>query len=129
MINQNEFVKGYVDAALWSTTDCCEEQDIDYNLDDCFNKVSERCFKAMQKDCSEFIKENETDLRQFKTDTDCDDFRLGFLFWLNRCRHGVGFWEEDTLAAERLSTAAHQYGDFPLYGDFEEGVVKSHHWG
>lgn len=137
-ININQFLKGYIDAALWSTTDTRPEDTagIDpYNLDEHFDDVSPACRKAMLDDCEDFIQCNAAKLEAFKPcNENCDDWRLGFLFWLNRSGHGSGFWDESNehpydVIGEELSDAAKVYGTFEIYGDFDLGVVRSHHWG
>lgn len=132
-ININQFIKGYIDAALWSTTDCYDNEGNEtYNLDDEFDSVSPNCLTAMQKDCQKFIDENNDNLIAFKALANCDDFRLGFLFWLNREGHGSGYWDElanGEDVGETLSTACRNWGEFPLYGDFNKGYVCSHHYG
>lgn len=135
MIDLDKFLQGYISAALWSTMDCRDEAGNDiYNLDDEFDDVSPACRAAMKKDCEDFITAQRDRLEAFKGDTGCDDFRLGFLFWLNREGHGSGFWDEqvrtdDRTLGEELSDACRPYGSFPLYGDFEMGCVRSHHYG
>ena len=129
-ININIFLQGYISAALWSTTDCRDEEGNDtYNLDDEFNSVSDNCRAAMLKDCEDFIAANSENLEKFKAEIYCEDFNLGFLFWLNRTGHGSGFWEEGTIVGDELSEACKPYGEFYIYGDFEDGCVKSHHYG
>lgn len=132
-INIDQFLKGYIASALWSTTDCYDEEGSEtYNLDDEFDNVSPNCRKAMQEDCRAFIRENEQNLIEFKALADCDNFRLGFLFWLNREGHGSGYWDELTngeTIGDTLSDACQRWGEFPLYGDFEKSCVCSHHYG
>jgi len=131
-INLDNFLAGYIECALWSTTDCRDEEGNDsYSLDDEFSDVSYKCRAAMLSDCGDFITSQNTLLEAFKEATGADDGRLGFLFWLNREGHGSGFWDEtngDELG-EMLSDACKPYGEFCLYGDFEAGVVRSHHYG
>lgn len=135
MINVDQVLSGYIGAALWSTMDCRDEEGNEtYNLDDEFDNVSAPCRVAMLSDCVDFVNAQSDKLEEFKAlaGAQCDDWRLGFLFWLNREGHGSGFWDElpsgETLGDE-LSDACKPYGSFPLYGDFEAGVVKSHHYG
>lgn len=136
MIDINNFLAGYIGAALWSTTDYYDEEGNDsYSLDDEFDSVSDKCHSAMLSDCTDFLEANRETLEAFKDEAGCDDWRLGFLFWLNRSGHGSGFWDEcangtegDELG-EKLSDASKVYGEFCLYGDFEMGCVRSHHYG
>lgn len=135
MIDVQKFLSGYIGAALWSTTDCRDEEGNEtYSLDDEFDNVSDKCRAAMLSDCDDFIADHGEKLVAFKGDAGCDDWRLGFLFWLNRSGHGSGFWDEYVRSADRtlgdqLSDACKDYGTFELYGDFEAGVVCSHHYG
>lgn len=132
MINIDKFLAGYIGCALWSTTDCRDADGNDtYSLDDEFDDVSEACRAAMRSDCDDFISSQRQNLMWFKARTDADDWRLGFLFWLNREGHGSGFWDETNggAAGEKLSEASTPYGSFDLFGDFDMGVVRSHHYG
>lgn len=134
MIDINKFLSGYIGAALWSTTDSRDDdQDGNhpYNLDDEFDDVSDACRAAMLSDCDDFIKANQNNLHWLKAKCpNCDDWRLGFLFWLNRSGHGSGYWDEGGgVPGDLLSDAAKVYSSFELYGDFDMGVVRSHHYG
>ncbi len=131
-INIKQFLSGYIGAALWSTTDSRDPEGKDtYPLDDEFNRVSEPCKAAMLSDCEDFVQSQNALLEQFKEETNADDWRLGFLFWLNREGSGSGFWDEksDCESGDKLSDACKPYGEFPLFGDFDMGVVRSHHYG
>jgi hypothetical protein len=131
MIDINKFLEGYIDAALWSTTDSRDEEGNDtYNLDDEFSDVSDKCRAAMLSDCEDFVNANRELLEAFKEMTGRDDDYLGHDFWLNREGHGTGFWDRGAgEVGDKLSDACEPYGSFYLYGDFEAGVVKSHHYG
>jgi hypothetical protein len=138
MIDIQKFLAGYIGAALWSTTDSRDAEGNDtYNLDDEFDHVSDACKAAMLSDCNDFVNANAASLEAFKAEAgpNCDDWRLGFLFWLNRSGHGSGFWDELPSSSEarhlgdELSDAAKVYSTFELFGDFEAGCVRSHHYG
>lgn len=138
MIDIQKFLAGYIGAALWSTTDSRDPDGNDmYNLDAEFDSVSEPCRAAMLEDCNDFVTANLIALEEFKeaAGVNCDDWRLGFLFWLNRHGHGSGYWDElpsgsdAAHRAEELSEAAKVYSSFELFGDFEAGFVRSHHYG
>ena len=126
MISLDDFFKGYGEAALWSTTDMDDE---DTHLDRYGYQLSPACKKAMHGDCAKFIAENITALHHFRAVTQCDDWRLGFLFWLNRDGHGVGFWETNHSVGDKLSDASKPWGSFGLYADHTVELIKSHHWG
>lgn len=131
-INIENVLAGYIGCALWSTTDCRDEADNDtYSLDDEFSDVSGDCKIAMRSDCDDFVTAQRQNMEWFKARTGCDDWRVGMLFWLNRSGHGSGFWDEGNggTPGELLSDASKPYGTFELFGDFEAGVVRSHHYG
>jgi hypothetical protein len=130
MIDMNQFLRGYIDAALWSTTDTRDEESEPYTLDDEFDGVSNICRIAMLSDCCDFALANYHPLLAFKERTGRDDSDLGHDFWLTRAGHGAGYWDRGAGAlGESLSAAARVYSTFEIYGDFEKGVVCSHHYG
>lgn len=132
MVDIQKFLSGYIKAALWSTTGNYDEEGNEwYLLDDEFDSVSEKCKNAMLSDCEDFVTANSELLEEFKKETGADDWRLGLLFWLDREGHGSGFWDEKSNCAsgDSLSDACQPYGSFPLYGDFDDGIVKSHYYG
>jgi hypothetical protein len=136
MIDINVFLNGYIECALWAEGDYYDEDGTDYfKFEDEFDKVSDACKAAMLSDCEDFISANRETLEAFKYEANCDDWRLGVLFWLNRSGHGSGYWDEcnsgtkgDELG-EKLSDAAKIYSTFDLFGDFEMKCVRSHHFG
>jgi hypothetical protein len=136
MIDINKFLAGYIGAALWSTTDCRDEEGNEtYTLDDEFDSVSDACKASMLSDCEDFINANRETLEAFKDATGREDEYLGHDFWLTREGHGTGFWDrlpnghEQSELGDILTDAAKVYSSFPLFGDFEMGCVRSHHYG
>lgn len=114
----NPFEQGYVEAALWSTSDDNDEAlDKNYSVHD----IALEVLAEMREDCARFIKLNMDDLEALSPD------RAGALFWLNRNGHGSGFWDEDGLeksAAERLDKSSEDFGPVDLYvGD--DGFVHA----
>jgi hypothetical protein len=136
MVDINKFLQGYIACAMWAEGDYSDEEGNNYyHFEDEFDRVSNNCKTAMLADCEDFVYANLDTLEEFKNEAKCDDWRLGFLFWLNRSGHGSGFWDEcasgtrgDELG-EKLSDAAKVYSTFDLFGDFEMGCVRSHHYG
>lgn len=111
-IEQEKFLKGYLTAALWSTTDESDESggvplDKNYNIED----FSETALEIAKKDCAAFQETNAADL----ADIDCE--QAGTDFWLTRNRHGTGFWDRgyEAALAHRLTEAAHVYGSVDLW--------------
>ena len=131
MINIEKFLSGYIDCALWSSVDTYEDTGEFYSLDSEFSSVSDNCKTEMLDDCKDFLHHNTDNLLKFKELAECDDERLGMLFWLNRNRHGSGYWDElvndHAYIGETLSDACKPYGSFDLYGDFGSGMVRSHY--
>lgn len=117
----DEFTRGYIEAALWSSTDESTPQggdplDKNYGLED----IAPETLEQMAQDCRLFQTENAGILLTSYNE-ESKNFtpsRAGFCFWLNRNGHGSGFWDEEELLPkfrEPLSEAAHKFGEFDLY--------------
>lgn len=118
-----EFFKAYVQCALWSSTDNADESggeplDKNYNI----NHIGGKTLGQMSFDCEEFRLANAADLEFVQSFNMCDMAKAGHNFWLNRNRHGSGFWDEyfgtdEALRAAftRLSNASKAFGCFNLY--------------
>lgn len=117
----DDFTRGYVDGALWSTTDNSDQyggQPLDENYG--IGDIAESTLRQMQFDCVEFQKGCEDELEVVRTI--CGDKRAGMLFWLNRNGHGSGFWDEYggadpnlCRAFEALAKSASAFGEVCLY--------------
>lgn len=122
------FIAAYVQCALWSSTD---ESDESGGKPLCENysmtSLSPETLAQMRHDCVHFLEENHENLNI--VEPFCDMDRAGHNFWLNRNRHGSGFWDEYNgnsksirKAFTRLSDASKVYGSFDLYiGD--DGMI------
>ncbi len=111
-----EFVRAYVEAALWSTTDDNEvPMDTNYGPED----MAEEAMAEATAECCVFWDENIQDLEGL------DPAQAGHDFWLTRCGHGVGFWDRDLgELGKRLTEASQRYGEKWLYvGD--DGLIYS----
>lgn len=112
------FTEGYLEAALWSSTNPDAD---DRPMDDDFGIIdlSSKTIEAAKKDCQSFQEANADDLDA----SGLPVAEQGYLFWLNRNGHGVGFWDRPGgEVGDRLSDAAHDYGSVDLYvGD--DGAV------
>ncbi len=109
MISQlDDFTRGYIEAALWSTSD---EDDVplDYNFS--IADIHQTSLRAIIQDASTFQNENRELLRGE------DLSRAGHDFWLTRNHHGAGFWDGGYSkdVGDRLTVAAHKYGEVDLY--------------
>lgn len=105
----NEFVKGYLEAAVWSSTgEDGEPLDRDHSADD-FSKGSVE--KAVE-DSASFIDAN----RELLDSTGGSWSQHGHDFWLTRNGHGAGFWDRGYGAAgDALTKAAHGFGEATVY--------------
>lgn len=109
-----DMVRGYVECALWSTTD-----DDDDPLDDwaTISDVAAETLAAMVADCADFATgETLADLESLAQSGAADWGRHGHDFWLTRNGHGAGFWDRGYgEAGDRLAAAAKVYGESDLY--------------
>lgn len=110
----DRFTRGYIDCALWSTLDQSDEntggEPMDRNYS--FSDIAPDTLARMVEDCRMFQDDNRQDLDWCALPLD----RQGHDFWLNRNRHGSGFWDEgDDPVFRRLSDASKAWGTFDLY--------------
>lgn len=111
----DDFLNGYITAALWSTNDDSDEDggeplDQNYSQDD----ISSELMEKMREDCRKFLaqcghlitEENHIDKQELFA-------HAGHHFWLNRCGHGTGFWDGGWAkpAATILSDACEEFGE------------------
>ena len=129
----DQFVRGYVDAALWSSTDNADASggrplDDNYTAAD----IARASLQSMKRDCARFVKRNRRDLASYcelvvrhGESASCMEF-AGHDFWLTRNGHGSGFWDRDgvgesgapagpTGLGARLTDAAHAFGTSDIY--------------
>lgn len=106
------FTRGYIDCALWSSTDESTPQggepfDRNYTADD----LAPEALAAVVDHCARFQAEQAIDLQDAG-----DAGRNGHDFWLTRNGHGAGFWDRGYGdVGDRLTAAAHAYGESDLY--------------
>lgn len=106
-ISPDEFVKGYLEAALWTSGDEVKGNNTTPTTD----SFSEEALAKADADCSAFVEMAGDHLSQ-----DLDT--MGHLFWLNRNGQGSGFWDEGSLDEadqQFLDELAHQFGECDLY--------------
>lgn len=118
----DNFTRSYLAACLWSSNDEStpaggEPFDKNYTLADFAPEAIERAMA----DCARFQAEQAGNLELAGLDAD----RAGHCFWLNRCEHGSGFWDEkmesagdshqEAAACSRLSDASHVFGNLDPY--------------
>lgn len=125
-IMNDPFIRGYFEAALFSSTDDKDRPlDANYGIADfapeTVQKMVADCEK-FQAECGDLLTdENLT----FRGRYDAQQ-RGGHDFWLTREHHGAGFWDGDWKpeAGAKLTEAARKFGPFELYvGD--DGKIHS----
>lgn len=115
----NPFELGYVEAALWSTSDDDDEAlERNFSIED----IAPDTLQEMRDDCTSFMKININDLEELQPE------RAGALFWFSRNEHGTGFWDEDSISSDaakaRLDKCSDEFGPVDLYvGD--DGFVHA----
>lgn len=111
-MNLKGFARAYIIAALWSSYDNASNPlDENYTADD----IAAETLATMYADCQRFISENAAALEEYAKSY--GDTSAGHDFWLTRNRHGAGFWDRGIPGdiGERLTRAAHAFGDCDLY--------------
>jgi hypothetical protein len=102
------FTRGYLEAALWTSTDDDDEPlDGLYTLDD----FADGSLIEAVETCRQFQESGAADLEGRNPS------RAGGDFWLTRNRHGAGYWDGDYPegAGRRLTDAAHAWGSSDAY--------------
>jgi hypothetical protein len=115
-----EIIDGYMECALWASTDG-EEGNLDdrYITDDIEGELRSK----MRTDCGDFFGSAGDALgvviNRLK---DASYGGIGHDFWLTRNRHGTGFWDrysgpDLTLVAalKHLSDLSHNFGEYTIY--------------
>lgn len=110
----SEALQGYVECALWSTTDSAETT-LDDNYD--ASDIQADTMKVMQGDVADFLGAIEQrDLNAYLETFSME--ALGHDFWLTRNGHGAGFWDRGLgETGQRLTAMSKPYGEFNLYVD------------
>ena len=111
-----EFITGYIECLLWSSSDDNGESLEFYNLS---KSAHEKCVN----DCREFITGNLDDLQEYAGALSWGN--AGHDFWLTRNGHGAGFWDRGLDAlGERLTKAAHDFGGIDPYLNDDTNEVE-----
>lgn len=107
------FTRGFLECALWSSTDGSREDGGD-PLDDnwTIESIAPACVELLAKECERFQVDNQADLESAKSIA-----HAGHDFWLTRNGHGAGFWDGDypDAVGERLTADSERYGEVDLY--------------
>lgn len=88
---ESEFLRGYLECAIWSSSDPDSEEPLDstYTIDD----IDADWLKVAEEDCAVFGRNFAFKLQEFGELTGCEDSHLGHDFWLTRNGHGTGYWD------------------------------------
>jgi hypothetical protein len=111
----DEFVYGYILAALWYSTD---SNDVPLDQNHSPSDLTPHARNLMVEDCTAFVFANEEQLLRASDELGRDMDHLGHDFWLTRNRHGAGFWDRyelDIALRNHLTDAAHAFGECSLY--------------
>lgn len=110
-----DFLAGYIECALWSSTDQSTQSggcplDDNYGADD----IDTSALDSIRAECADFIEHNKADLDAYIEALGAES--AGHDFWLTRNGHGAGFWDRGLGAlGDRLTTASKPYGEVYLY--------------
>lgn len=99
----DKFTTGYLDCALWSSTDNSTESggyplDDNYGLED----IAPEAMAIIVNDCKQFQESND----DLIGDDLADWGQAGHDFWLTRNGHGAGFWDGEWEKSGKALTAA-----------------------
>jgi glutamine cyclotransferase len=108
MNNKLAFIIGYIDAALFADTP--EEYEGD--------GLSEESHAALVTEAAAFYDENLEDIEMYSEGVT----QAGHDLWYTRNGHGVGYWEVEGAAANRLNEAAYELGGCDLY-EGDDGLL------
>jgi hypothetical protein len=128
----DNFTRGYIVCALWSSTDNSNDQggdplDDNYSLDD----LAPATLETIKADCADFQMSNKGLLTQayklypLSGEQHAPEEQAGHDFWLTRNGHGAGFWDRGIgIVGEKLTVSSKVYGSVDLYvGD--DGLIYS----
>src|SRR5208282_3122620 len=123
----DDFTRGYIEAALWSSNDESDPSggdpmDKNYDIGD----IDKDSLREITQTCQNFQKENQDLLGQAyqrpgygRPEEYTAEARAGHDFWLTRNGHGAGFWDRRELEegglGDQLTEKAKAYGESALY--------------
>jgi hypothetical protein len=112
-IFNDEFATGFIETALWSSTDDeGEPLDDTYSIDD-FTKAS---LEQLLATANDFESANEDLLEKAYEATGKNARQAGYDFWLTKEGHGAGFWDGDWGDyGDRLDDLSTPYGEDYIY--------------
>jgi hypothetical protein len=121
---RNDFLAGYIECALWASSEQREDQP-NYGEDFTGFDLAPGTRKKMAQECADFEEANAADLAlAYESPVGYNAARAGHDFFLTRNRHGAGFWDRGLgEVGDRLTEAAHSYGEQNLYQDDEDELI------
>lgn len=107
MIELDEFTRGYLSCAIWSSNDA-DGNALDRDYD--YSHLSPSALERAVTDCDAFQRVHGADIAGRES-------LAGHDFWLTRNGHGSGFWDGDWAeeVGTRLTDASHAFGECDLY--------------
>jgi hypothetical protein len=117
MPDLNAMLAGYLECALWASTDNSDESGGDPLDDNYFvTDIAEESQTAARQDCTDFLHhatEHDIDLDALYPRNSSG---IGHDLWLTRNYHGVGFWDRGHgKPGDILSDLAHGMGGSDAY--------------
>lgn len=111
----NEFLDGYIEAALFSSLDDHDQPlDSNYSADD----LAAETLAQFKIDCQTFYNQNYDAISN-------DIKKAGIDFWFTRTGAGAGFWDGDWPEhGDALTEASHRFGELGLIVG-EDGLIYS----
>ncbi len=113
----DNFTKGYIEAALWSSLDDNEDSlENNYTV----HNISMKTLAKITHDCIEFQEENKDNLNKayelYPENEWTKEEQAGHDFWLTRNGHGCGFWDRDIgEVGDILTEVCDKWGAFYLF--------------
>lgn len=124
-MSESQFLRAYIECALWSSTECNEDGDMGEPLDANYSEddIAPATLETMREECADFQESNARLLAQAYATGSYDESQAGHDFWLTRNGHGAGFWDRGLGATgEALTRDAKVHGYVDLYvGD--DGLI------
>jgi len=116
----DKFTQGYLECALWSSTDeDGDSLDSVYGVED-FAPVT---LQGAVRECKDFQEDQQDLLKAAYDQRGYTADKAGHDFWLTRNGHGAGFWDRGLgEIGDQLTEASKAYGDVDLYAG-DDGLI------
>ncbi len=120
-LNVDEFMRGYIEAMLWSSTNDDDMKNVNINM------IASETMDKIKKDCVSFLEKAGSHITydKLKRPSGSLEASAGHDFWLTRVGHGAGFWDGDWVGEEHdgdLTRISEEFGLLePYVGD--DGLI------